>query len=374
MVHRVEPIALRSSSPGTVRSLTVHHIGQPGARPKAYLQAGLHANEIPGLLVLHHLLDRLLSADREGRVAGEVVLVPYANPIGLGETVLGNPIGRLSLDSGTNFNRGFPDLAPLACDQLAGRLSSDAAANVAAVRGALLQAVAAWPARRELDDLRLTLLRLAIDSDLLFDLHSEEDAQFAVIAAPWAWPELLDFACDMQPDCIFIADAPLLFDTTCSKPWHDLAARFGPGIPIPQACLSATLELRGVAAVSDSQARSDADGLFRYLQRRGVLAGVAGPPTALRCEPISFSGVEFVRALSAGVVVYREELGAELRAGTVLCEIVDPASPDPAAARCAVRCSTDGIFFAKRHTMLVRPDDVVAKVAGAKLLANPNHY
>ncbi len=54
MTHAVAQVALIPMSPGTARSLTVHRFGAPGARPKAYLQAGVHADEIPGLLVLHH--------------------------------------------------------------------------------------------------------------------------------------------------------------------------------------------------------------------------------------------------------------------------------------------------------------------------------
>jgi len=107
MVHRMETIGLRSSSPGTARSLSLHRIGASGGRPKAYLQAGLHANEIPGLLILHHLLDALLRADRDGRVAGEVLLVPYANPIGLAETVLGNPMGRHRSSTPPAASRGM---------------------------------------------------------------------------------------------------------------------------------------------------------------------------------------------------------------------------------------------------------------------------
>ena len=94
----------------------------------------------------------------------------------------------------------------------------------------------------------------------------------------------------------------------------------------------------------------------------------------LRREPVPFRGVEFVRAPSAGIVVYREELGAELRAGGVVCELVDPAAADPAKGRVAVRCSTDGVFFARRHTMFARPDDVLGKIAGAAELADPRQY
>ena len=54
MSHDVTEHALPAMSPGTARSLTVHRFGDPAARPKAYLHAGTHAEEIPGMLVLHH--------------------------------------------------------------------------------------------------------------------------------------------------------------------------------------------------------------------------------------------------------------------------------------------------------------------------------
>ncbi|MBS1221081.1 MAG: succinylglutamate desuccinylase/aspartoacylase family protein, partial [Proteobacteria bacterium] len=49
-------IELPSPAPGTEQTLRVHRYGAPGARPKAYFQAALHADEIPGLLVAQHLL------------------------------------------------------------------------------------------------------------------------------------------------------------------------------------------------------------------------------------------------------------------------------------------------------------------------------
>ncbi len=43
MTHKVGRIPLMAMSPGTVRSLVVHRFGAPGVRPKAYLQAAIHA-------------------------------------------------------------------------------------------------------------------------------------------------------------------------------------------------------------------------------------------------------------------------------------------------------------------------------------------
>ena len=68
MPRVTEKIALASPSPGTRRSLKVHRFGAPGARPKAYFHAALHADEWPGLLTLNHLI-----ADRWRTIAAGIV-------------------------------------------------------------------------------------------------------------------------------------------------------------------------------------------------------------------------------------------------------------------------------------------------------------
>ena len=63
--------------------LTTLHFGTPGARPKVYIQASLHADEVPAMLVAHTLRKQLEQLDSEGKIPGEIILVPSANPIGL---------------------------------------------------------------------------------------------------------------------------------------------------------------------------------------------------------------------------------------------------------------------------------------------------
>ena len=101
MARRTETIALTPASPGTERSLTVFRFGAPGARPKAYVQASLHADELPGGLAAHHLIGLLDRAE----VTGEVVVAPAANPVGLGQYFQRKHIGRYDGSSGENFNR-----------------------------------------------------------------------------------------------------------------------------------------------------------------------------------------------------------------------------------------------------------------------------
>ena len=106
--------SLPSIGSGTTRELVSLHYGtRTGARTggkKVYLQASLHADEVPAMLVAHHLRGALAECEARGEIDGEIVLVPMANPIGLAQTVLGHPFGRFDLTTGTNFNRGYKNL------------------------------------------------------------------------------------------------------------------------------------------------------------------------------------------------------------------------------------------------------------------------
>ena len=56
-----------------------------GHGPTVHLQAGVHADEIAGMLVLHLLIQRLHVAEAQGRFKGSVTVVPQANPLGIGQ-------------------------------------------------------------------------------------------------------------------------------------------------------------------------------------------------------------------------------------------------------------------------------------------------
>ena len=46
-----------------------------------------------------------------GLLRAKVIVVPVANPIGLGQVLQASHLGRFHLATGQNFNRGFADLA-----------------------------------------------------------------------------------------------------------------------------------------------------------------------------------------------------------------------------------------------------------------------
>lgn len=105
--------------------------------------------------------------------------------------------------------------------------------------------------------------------------------------------------------------------------------------------------------------------LIRFLQRRGILAGDPGPLPEALCQATPLAGNEMLRTPVAGIVAYAQPLGAKLRRGDHVADIVDP-TMDPARARTALHAGIDGVLWPRCLHRLARPGDIVAKIAGAE--------
>jgi predicted deacylase len=152
--------------------------------------------------------------------------------------------------------------------------------------------------------------------------------------------------------------------------WPRLAARF-PDAAIPQACFSSTVELRSQHQVSHELGASDASNLYRYLVRRGIVAGTRRPLPRLKSAPTPISGMDVGYCPVAGFIVYRLAAGAKLKRGDVVCEIIDPADPRGPKAR------TPMAVAHRRHAVLPQegrrarvPGMVAFRIAGPKPLAH----
>ena len=363
-------LPIGGTNPGTARSLTVYRFGVPGARPKVHIQADLHADEVPGMLVAHHLVGLLHAADRAGAVKGEVQIIPMANPVGLDQFVDERLLGRYTLGGGGNFNRHYPDLSEPVYERVHGLLSEDSARNVALVRRALAEAVQDDTPRTEIACLRHELLRQAITADIVLDLHCDDEAPVHLYLGTPLWPDAQDLARQIGARTILLAEVSggEPFDEACSAPWWHLRAMVDDRFPIPAACLASTIELRGMADVSDEHAAADAANLFRFLQRRGAVAGDPGPLPPLLAQATPLAGVDMVTAPQAGIVTYRAELGDQVTAGEPFADVTNPLAEEPDQARLPVASVTSGVLWSRAVNRLVRRGDVLAKVAGGEPL------
>jgi uncharacterized protein len=363
-----ETIVLRSASPGQQHRLTVLRFGTPGAGPKATIQAALHADEVPAMLVAQQLRRHLTELEAAGALRGEVVLVPYANPLGLAQRVLGQDQGRFDLHDGMNFNRGFPALAEAAAERLRGRLGSDADTNRRLIREALSQAAHAGDmasACQPAQDLKRQLLRLAVDSDIVLDLHCDAQAVMHLYTLTPHAQQGAELAALLGAQALLLADdsGDHPFDEACSRPWLQLAQRFAP-LPVPLSCFAATVELRGEADTRHDWAAQDAQALIEFLRRHGVVAGTPAPLPVARCQATPLAASEPITAPEAGVVVFHVEPGTAVKPGTVIADIVDADSGKVTP----VRAQSAGLLYARCTTRWATPGRRLAKIAGTTLV------
>lgn len=359
-----ETFELAGATPGQQTRLKVLRFGKPGAGPKAYIQAALHADETPALLVAQHLRERLLALEREGRICGEVLLVPYANPIGLAQQMLGHHEGRFDLRDGINFNRLVPDLGMAAAKALAGLLGADAAANAGLARAALRDAAAALTATRPAEDLKRRLIQLATDADIVLDLHCDGESALHLYGLTPQAGLCAELGALLGARAILLAtesgDSP--FDEACSRPWFVLQQAF-PAHPLPLGCFATTVELRGQADVEHGFAARDADGLLQFLLRQGVLSGTPAPLPLPLCEPTPLAASEPVTAPASGVVVFLRGVGERVSAGEAVAEIVDVDT----GQRQSIVAQSSGVLYARVRTRWAASGDRLAKIAGTTL-------
>lgn len=353
---------LPGASRGTRRVVTSLHFGQRMSGRKVYLQASLHADEVPAMLVAHHLQAMLHGLEETGAIAGEVVLVPMANPIGLSQTVQGSHFGRFDQASGINFNRQFQHLTARIAERVEPLLGPDATMNTQWVREAAQQVLAELSPQTETEALKQLLQQLAVDADIALDLHCDHQACLHVYAGtPQAsTARLLAQRLGAQALLLCECSGDDPFDESLSRHWWELPERFGPAHPFTQGCFAATVELRGEADVDDTLAVHDARGLIEFLQDTGHIAGPAATLPAPRCAATPLAGVQPLVAPDSGILVFLRQLGERVTAGDCIAEIVDPASH----LRVPVRAEVDGVLFARIARRWVTRGMRLAKIAG----------
>ena len=363
---RVERHALLARTPCTQRQLISLHYGQPGTAGKAYLQASLHADELPGMLALHHLRQLLDSAEARGEILGEVVLVPIANPIGLEQTLMHDAMGRFDFNSGENFNRRYPDLAEMITERVTPRLGDDGHANRQIIRHAMAEALRQVQPGSEIDSLRQAQLLLAHDADVVLDLHCDAQAVVHLYGETPNQAQLEPLARYLGAQATLLADGSGAgsFDEACGQPWWRLAERFAGRFPIPAGCVAATVELRGEAQVEHALASADAAGLYAFLQHRGLLAGTPPPLPPLIQPATPFDGSLTLRAPCAGLVVFLHQPGAWIECNQPVVHLIDPIS----GVTQVVRSTVSGVMYMRSAIRFAAAGVELCKVAGATAL------
>ena len=358
--HQTHP--LLAPVPGTERHIHSFHYGPSKPQGKVYIQASLHADELPGMLVAWHLKQHLAALESAGRLRSEIVLVPVANPAGLEQVLMDIPLGRYELESGQNFNRNFLDLSTQIGDELEGLLNQDPLYNRQLIRRHLREALGSQTATTQLQSQRLTLQTLACDADLVLDLHCDFEAVAHLYTTPEAWPQVEPLARYLGAQASLLAtdSGGLSFDECFTLLWWQLQQRFGHDFAMPQGSVSVTVELRGQGDVSHALAEQDCQALLDYLIGFGAIEGTTGvlPPLLYPATPLA--GVEPVMTPAGGILVFCASPGDYLRAGQLIAEVIDPVSD----RLTPVYCTTAGLLYARSLRRMATAGMVIAHVAG----------
>ncbi|PTU04203.1 peptidase M14, partial [Pseudomonas sp. HMWF031] len=249
---------------GTERTLSVFRYGA-GTR-KVYIQASLHADELPGMRTAWELKKRLTELESQGQLQGVIELVPVANPIGLDQHLQGSHMGRFELGSGKNFNRSFVELSAPVAQLIGDRLGGDAEANIALIRQTMGQVLDSLPSpASQLEAMHRLLLRHACDADITLDLHCDFDAAIHIYALPQHWPQWQSLAARLKAGVALLCEdsGGSSFDESCSSPWLHLARAF-PEAAIPPANLATTLELGSMGDTRVDQAQANCEAILGF--------------------------------------------------------------------------------------------------------------
>ena len=365
------PHDLPAQTPGTSRQIVSWHFGDAAAAgPTVYIQAGLHADEWPPMLVAHHLRLQLSALEDAGAIIGRIVILPLANPIGLSQIVQGHAMGRFDLADGRNFNRDYPDLLPAITQRIAGHLTDDAATNVALVRSAMQDALQAQAPRSEVHALKLWLMQQAVGADIVLDLHCDTDAVVHLYSGTPHADKALQLASLIGAQAVLTAEesGEHPFDEAVAAHWWQLAQRHAGRHPIPLACFAATVELRGQADVTHELAQRDAHHLIQFLACQGVVRLPPFEMPAALCVATPLEAVEPLVAPHAGVVVYLKQLGDRVMAHEPVLEIIDTSTQ-----RLSQVCATySGLLFARATNRFASAGMKLAKIAGSTAFRSGN--
>ncbi|MGB3209371.1 MAG: succinylglutamate desuccinylase/aspartoacylase family protein [Desulforhopalus sp.] len=366
---RIQEHQLPAAAIGIEKKIVSVHFGPKQSCRKVYIQAGLHADEAPGYLVASRLLELLEQADLDGKILGEIIVVPAANPIGLAQWGTDTIQGRFDDSDNLNFNRRHYDLSDETAQRIEGLLDLDPDENIRLIRKCAGEILSDRQPATEAEALKHLLLRLSHDADIVLDLHCDHQAVLHVYMGTPLWPGGNDLSAQMGAVATLLAkdsgDTP--FDEANSKLWWVLAEKF-PNFPIPPACFAATVELRGVVDTDPDTTEQDAQNLFLFLQRRGIIDGKVLQLPPLLNEATPLEGVDYVTSAAAGILSFKRKPGDVVRKGEVIAEVTHPMNDPGKRKRISITSRTTGLLFARSLDRFARPGKIIAKVAGTEPL------
>jgi uncharacterized protein len=360
---------LVGDTPGRSTELNYFRIGPQDASRKVYLQAALHADEQPGIMVLHHLLALLRAADRAGELNACFVVFPMVNPLGMGDIEFGQHQGRYNRGSGVNHNRDWPVLYDAVGEGLAAKLGDDADTNIQLVRVALRAWAESLPQVTAFDQWRQCVVTEACDADYVFDLHCDDDSLLHIFSIPQLADNMQQLANWSGAAATMLAQdsGGGSFDEVWPAIWLRLAKECADK-PLPLAVVSCTLEYRGQVDTFDEMNRQDALNLYGYFQAQGL---IEGEPLGTKGEAragTDLRATEYLRAPHAGLLAYCVKLGDWVEKGDTIADLIALDGDGAFVDRVPLLAGTSGQVISRKTTKYVWAGANVSKIVGSEMI------
>jgi uncharacterized protein len=354
-------IPLPETAAGMQMKLREYAFGPKDADRSVYLQAALHAGEVPGLLVIQHLLEMLASLELAGTLIGRVTVMTWANPIGMQQVIDGALTGRFDCAGSGNFDRRFPDT----CSEVARRVEAGDCPKDGEGAKAWLMEMSAPVAEGQdpVEHLKKMLLWRAFAHDMVLDLHCDKTAVMHVYSN-WAHEQrAVTLAQCLRAPVLLLEDQAGggTFDQAFHDAWSALRRC---GIQCgPRQGFAAVVELRGQRDVSDAYAIGDARALLDFFRSEGFVADHRQTTQQESPAISALEAVDHLKATHTGIVTWHVPVGAHVDRDTVLAEIIR-LEDGQTVSRTAVRSRIDGILVARTHVHFVLSGQRIAMIAG----------
>ena len=357
-----EKIALPSTTPGVTHTLLKHSFGTADSQRSAYIQAGLHADEHPGLLVTQHLLDALIELEKQGKVLGAITVVPFANPVGMGQQVFGQLPGRYNLANGENYNRNFPDITEKVSSAL-DKLNIEVN-DTQRLKEIFLEALSDSIPVETISATKFLLLQEALRHDILLDLHCDKSSVLHIYAPHNQKHRALSLARCTGIKAVILEDdvGGFALDEAYAKPWRLAETRNF--VDAKTLGFSATIELRGQADVEDDIAAADAQGILRFLHAEGIIClDLLELGTEEGIEFYPLEGISHLKSPATGIIAWKKKAGERVAVGEVIAHVV-AIDMQLGSPRTHVISNVDGTLISRHHIKLVRGGQKIAMLAG----------
>ncbi|WIJ26181.1 succinylglutamate desuccinylase/aspartoacylase family protein [Devosia sp. RR2S18] len=369
MTFQLHSKTLAGDAPGSSTDLFWYTAGPEDAPVKVHMQAALHADEQPGTMALHHLLPMLRDFEEAGKSNARFTVFPSVNPLGLANRSLRHHIGRYDVETGINYNRRWPDLYDAVAESIADQLIDDVTSNLATIRAAIGQWIDAQQPNSALQELRLFVLRSAAVSDIVLDLHCDDESLKHIFTSPELMPGLQDLADWMGVAATLTAEdsGGGSFDEVLPSLFRKVRQAH-PDRPLPPSPETATLEYRGRADSFDTLGREDAAALVGFFVGRGLIATDPRPKPKPAPAPNSLEATEVLRVDRPGLLAYRVELGERVSKGQPVADLIAMDGPQAFIERHPILAGTDGFILSRATAKFVKRGTGIAKIVGTEVL------